>query len=553
MTRQPLKTLVFSLAMLLSAIAVQAADDAASLGKALASGSAEERAAAADGLAELGAKAKSAVPALVKALEDEDANVRGHAAYALGQIGDHRAIVVNGLFALAGDHEAIVRRAAIRALKSLHLPHDVVMPKMVKMLQTAAPADAAAALATIAEAGEQAVPFLTECLGHKEASYWACLALADIGPKAKAAVPQLAKLEQREEPEVRLQALVALGQIGPAAKSAVPVIVKALQSDKSGGVRYAAAFALGQIGASDKQTRTALTKGMESDDAFMQVITAWALARVAKDDKQVQEKTTALILKGLTSDNVDVRRAAARAFAEIDPPPEVAAPVLIKAIHDNDQAVISNAIDALASLGPKIVPRVANNGLKNKDLQLYAVRVLAKIGPDAKEAAPALAEALKDAEGEFRREVQYVLGLFGADSAPAVPELVTSLASDDDHVRNSAVYALGKIGPAAKAASAELRKLLTSDDEFVRFAATWALVRIDPKDTKLAASAVPALIKGLSDERPLVRAESASTLGELGAAAKAALPELKKAADDDDANVSAAAKQAVEQINRGKG
>jgi HEAT repeat protein len=553
MTRQPLKILTVALVGILSPTAVKAADDAASLTKALASESADERAAAADGLAALGTKAKSAVPALVKALEDQDANVRGHAAYALGQIGDHRAIVVNGLFALAGDHEAIVRRAAIRAIRSLKLPHEVVMPKMVKMLQSAAPADAAAALATIAEAGEKAVPFLTECLSHKEASYWACLALADIGPAAKSAVPQLAKLEQREEPEVRLQALVALGQIGEAAKPAVSVIVKALQSDKSEGVRYAAAFALGQIGANDKQARAALAKGMESDDAFLQVITAWALARVAKDDKQVQEKATALILKGLTSDKVDVRRAAARAFAEVNPPPEVAAPMLIKAIHDNDQSVISNAIDALASLGPKIVPRVTENGLKNKELQLYAVRVLAKIGPDAKEAAPALAEALKDAEGEFRREVQFVLGLFGADAAPAVPELIESLSSNDDHVRNSAIYALGKIGPGAKAASRDLHKLLASDEEFVRFAATWALVRIDPKDTKLAAAAVPALVKGLSDERPLVRSESAATLGELGSAAKSALPELKKAADDTDASVSAAAKQAIEQINRGNG
>lgn len=547
-----LTTFFCSLAILLASIAAQAADDAASLTKALTSDNATERADAAEALGELGPKAKSAVPALVKALGDEDASVRGHAAFALGEIGDHGAAVVNGLFALASDHEAIVRRAALRAIRSLKLPHKVLMPKMVAALKKAAPADAAAAVATIAEAGEEAVPFLTECLSHKDAAYWACLALADMGPAAKAAVPQLVKIEQREEPEVRLQALVALGQIGPDAKAAVPVILKALQSEKSDGVRYAAAFALGQIGASDKASRAALAKGMESDDAFLQVISAWALARVAKDDKQVQEKATEVVLNGLAADKVEVRRAAARAFAEINPPPEVAAPVLIKAIHDNDQSVISNAIDALASLGPKIVPRVANNGLKNKELRLYAVRVLAKIGPDAKEAAPALAEALDDAEGEFRREVQFVLGLFGEDSAPAVPELIKSLSSDDEQIRNSAVYALGKIGPAAKAASSDLRKLLASDDEFVRFAATWALVRIDPTDAKLAAAAVPALTKGLSDERPLVRAESAATLGELGAAAKAALPQLKKAADDSDPNVSAAAKQAIEQIGGGK-
>lgn len=544
------KTYVLTLAGTLWAMTAFAADDAPSLTKALASGDANVRSKAAGALADLGSKATSAVPALVQALGDQDANVRAHAAYALGQIGDQRAAVVDGLFALAADHEALVRRAAIRALKSLKLPRDVSIPKMVNVLKSAAPADAAAIVATIAEAGEEAVPFLTDCLDHEQACYWACLALADIGPAAAAAVPSLVKLELRKEPEIRLQALVALGEIGPAAGSAAPTIVKALESDKTDGVRYAAAYAIGQIGASDPQSRAALGKAMKSKDAFLQVVAAWALARVAKDDAGIQDKATRVIVESLKSDKVEVRRAAARALAETNPPPETTAPLLIQAIHDSDPSVIANAIDAMASLGPKIVPRVANNGLKNKDLRLYAVRILAKIGPDAKEAAPALAEALKGSEGDFRREAQFVLGTFGADAAPAVPELTKSLDSDDEQVRNSAVYALGKIGPAAKAALPALRGLRESDDAFVRFAATWALVKIDPKNSQLIAAAVTELRKGLSDERPLVRLESAAALGELGTAATSALPELKKAAADEDADVSAAAKRAIEEIRR---
>lgn len=553
MTLSHWKTIAFALlAGLFLPVVPSAADDIASIAKGLASKSAQERGKAADDLADLGPKAKAAAPDLIKLLKDSDAEVRGHAAYALGQIGDQRAAVVDALVSAAADKEPLVRRAAIRAFRSLKLPREVVMPRMVKALKSAQPADAAAILSTIAEAGEEAIPFLIECLDNNEARYWACLALADMGPAAKKAVPQLTKLQESDEPQVRLQALVALGQIGPDAKSAVPAIVKSLDGDKVAGVRYAAAFALGEIGAGDKQSRAALTKSIESDDAFLQVVSAWALARVAKDDKKLQDQVTVLIIDGLKSDKVDVRRAAARALAEINPPREMVEPVLIKAIHDSDQSVIGNAIDALASLGTKIVPRISNNALKNKELRLYAVRVLAKIGPDAKEAAPALAETLADAEGDYRREAQFVLGLFGPAAAPAVPELIKSLASDDDHIRNSAIYALGKIGPAAKDASAELRALLADDEEFVRFAATWALVRIDPKDTKLVAAAVPALIKGLSDERPVVRAESAATLGELGPAAKSALPELKKAAGDAEQPVSDAAKQAIEKISGSK-
>lgn len=550
MTHPDSKTYALALAGALWAVTAFAAEDAASLTKTLATGDTDERAKAAGGLADLGSKATSAVPALVKALGDQDANVRAHAAYALGQVGDQRSAVVDGLFALAADREALVRRAAIRALKSLKLPRDVSIPKMVSVLKRAAPADAAAVVASLAEAGEEAVPFLIDCLGHQEACYWACLALADIGPGAAAAVPSLVKLEQRQEPEVRLQALVALGQIGPAARSAAPTIVKALESDKHDGVRYAAAYAIGEIGASDPQSRAALAKALDSKDAFLQVVAAWALARVAKGDAKIQTKATQLIVAGLKSDKVEVRRAAARALAEINPPPETTAPLLIQAIHDSDPSVIANAVDAMASLGPKIVPRVANNGLKNKDLRLYAVRILAKIGPDAKEAAPALAEALKGSEGDFRREAQFVLGAFGADAAPAVPELIKSLDSDDEQVRNGAIYALGKIGPAAKAALPSLRRLRESDEAFVRFAATWALVKIDPKNRQVIGAAVTELQKGLSDERPLVRLESAAALGELGAAAKSAVPELNKVAADENADVSAAAKRAIEEINR---
>jgi HEAT repeat protein len=374
------------------------------------------------------------------------------------------------------------------------------------------------------------------------------LALAEIGPPANAVVPGLVKLLARDEPEVRLQALVTLGEIGPGAKAAVSKIVQALQGDKIEGVRFAAAYALGQIGVKDERAITALRGAMKSDQPFLQVIGAWALVRLDRDDQAVVAEATMRILAGLQAEDVNARRAAARALAEINPSPEVVAPVLVKAIHDADPTVIANAVDALASLGPKIVPRLIN-ALKNKDLRLHAARVLGRIGPEAKEAAPALAAALDDAEGEYRREVQFALGAIGPAAAPAVPSLIESLDSDDDQIRNSAVYALGRIGPAAKTSASALTKLLSSEDDFVRFSALWALVRIEPNDKQLAAAAVPAMVVLLADSRELVRAEAATTLGELGPAAKAALPDLKKASADANPTVSAAAKQSIERIS----
>jgi len=68
---------------------------------------------AADGLGDLGAAAKSAVPALIGALNDEDILVRRDASYALGSIGPDALPAL--IEALKSPHEN-VRRGSVHAL-----------------------------------------------------------------------------------------------------------------------------------------------------------------------------------------------------------------------------------------------------------------------------------------------------------------------------------------------------------------------------------------------------------------------------------------------------
>jgi len=559
--------------------------NAAALAKQLSAADAKTRQHAADALAEMGAAAKPAVPALVKALDDksaalqwraaralgavgaearsavpkllalansDDAVVRAQTAHALGAIGDKRPEVVDALAQHVLDKEASVRRTALVAIRALKLPRDVTIPLMVKVLHEAEPAVAVAALHTLAEAGDKAVPFLCDCCDDKEACYWACLALAEIGPAAKEAVPHLAKVLENEDPEVRLQALVALGNIGPDSKSALADITKALENDEFGGVRYAAAYALGRIGVADDAVRSALDAIVAGEEPFLKVVGAWALVKLAAGDKETVNKAVEVMIAGMESDQVDVRRASARALSETGAPPDVVGPLLVKLLKDADPEVVGNAIDALASLGPPIVPRLAK-ALGNEDLRLYATRVLGRIGATSQEAAPALITALAGADNpEFRRELQYALGAAGPAAAEAVSELGKSLANDDEQVRHSAVFALGRIGPAAKAAVPELRKLLDSKDEFDRDAGFWALARILPTDKKLAAQALPVFTKSLSSDSEVDRIEAAESLGLLGAAAKSSLPALKKAAADSNPTVAEAAAAAVKKIQGAK-
>src|SRR5438874_2098110 len=248
--------------VVLSASGLSAAQpvDVSRVAGGLQSSLAAEKYAAADALADLGPGAQPAVPQLVAALASPDIELRWRAARALGVIGDPQAIPAlrkqtadsqalvraQAIFALGRlkssdadslativahltDADAQVRRASVRALRMIEAPRQTTTPLIVKLLNDSDPAVAMRALSTIAEGGVEMVPALTAALEQKEARYWACLALAEIGAQAKAAVPGLVKALADERPEVRLQAAVALGEIGAEAKPAAGALVKLLE------------------------------------------------------------------------------------------------------------------------------------------------------------------------------------------------------------------------------------------------------------------------------------------------------------------------------------
>jgi HEAT repeat protein len=295
-------------------------------------------------------------------------------------------------------------------------------------------------------------------------------------------------------------------------------------------------------------TKPALTKAMESKDQFLRVVSAWALAQLEPDNSELVLRSARQIIEGLKSKDDNVRHAAARALAESNAPSEIVAPALVEALRKADEAMINQAVDALASLGAKAVPRVLR-GLKNEALRKLAAQIIGRIGPEAKDAVPALVEALVSSDDdEYRREIQFALGAIGPEAAGATPALIKALADDNEELRHSACYVLGKIGPAAKQAAPALEKNLNSDDKFLRLVSVWALLRILPGEARIAQLATPLLTQALQDEREMVRAEAASALGDIGEIAKPTIPALNKALDDPSPAVRAAAAEALKKL-----
>jgi HEAT repeat protein len=544
------------------AVCLQAIDQLGTLGedaapavpalvKALANPEAEIRWHAARGLGSIGAPAKSAVPALVEKLDDEVPEVRSYAAYALGKIGDGSEAIVDRLIPLAFDASPLVRRAAMRAVHELNPPQEKTMPMVLKILEESDPSIVMPALHSLAEQGEEAVPRLIRALEHDRACYWACLVLAEIGPKAKDAVPHLKPVLQHKDPEVRMQALVALGEIGPASQPLIPDMVAALKNDEIGGVRYAAAFALGRVGTTP-EANAALEEAIKGKDAFLRMVGAWAIARNNPNDRAAVQRAMDLILEAFKSEDVHLRRAAARVAVDLNVPFEKIAPLLVEALRDKDPSVVGNAINALAELGPKALKNVSG-ALGNKELRHFAIRLIQRMGPKAESAVPALVSELqKPAESDedvmFQREIQFALAAIGPEAAEAIPALVGSLSSDKDPIRGSAAFALGRIGPAARAAVPALRKNMTDPNPIVRLASLRALLQIQPREPRLAAVATPLLLKALDSEHELVRAEAAAALGELGGSGKPAIPRLKTLLEDDSPLVRERAADALKRL-----
>ena len=508
-------------------------------------------------LGAVGEDAEAAVPALAKLLKDESAYVRGYAAYALGKIGKAAEPVADALIDNVFDEDPLVRRATLRALRAIDPPVEKTMPVVIRILKEGDMSMIIPALRSIADEGKDAVPRLRQVLQHEEAEYeeaqyWACVVLADIGPDAAPAAGDIAKVLKAKDPDTRLQALLALGSIGEPSKAATQDILGVASSDEFPHVRYAAIYALGTIGTNDDVDEK-LQGWMKSDDAFLRVVSAWAVGRNNPDDENIVGAAVATIVKAFESDDVDVRRAAARAMVEFDVDHATVAPLLVKALQDEDDTVVANAIAALSAFGPRALQHV-DDALANKELRHYALLLIGRMGPEAASAVPALIDTLGKAgdtpqDIEFIREAHIALSTIGPAAKAAVPTLIKSVGAEDDEVSASACYALGKMGEEARSAVPALRRAGGSESLVVRAASVFALWQIQPGSPERRLEATILLVEALDSERELVRAGAATMLGELGTLGATAKEKLRQVSESDDAaRVRQAALEALEKL-----
>jgi HEAT repeat protein len=209
---------------------------------------------AASALGSIGPSADAAVPVLLEALTNKKKphDVRCSAAAALGCMGPRGKAAIPALLKTLKEPESVdLQRGAMFALAGLNTPSPEVLHELIRILKEMKSeglcAFAALALGQMGPQAKSAVPALIEIVdtpvtAKPAATTWVkgnvVNVLGMFGPNAKGAVPSLMKvLEKEEEEYLRRAAIVALGKIGPAAKAVLPLLAKVAESDEWGRYR----------------------------------------------------------------------------------------------------------------------------------------------------------------------------------------------------------------------------------------------------------------------------------------------------------------------------
>lgn len=189
-------------------------------------------------LAELGYRARTAVPGIRELREHTDPLVRRQVIEILFVASEHGERLVEDLVPMLADSNNSVKLAALNALRS-------VGPK-----------------------AQSSLPHVIELLNSEDTSVQLAAAemIASFPENAQPAVPKLIQLLQRSELESKLVAVKSLGELGASSRAAVPDLVELLQED-SADLRAAAIDSLAKLELDTATLRRPFLAGIVDSDS----------------------------------------------------------------------------------------------------------------------------------------------------------------------------------------------------------------------------------------------------------------------------------------------
>ena len=195
-------------------------------------------------------------------------------------------------------------------------------------------------------------------------------------------------------------------------RAAVPGLIEALKN-KNSEVRKSAAHALQYIGAEAKDAIPALAELLKDQDSSVRSSATYALESIGAETKDFIPPNIEL----LRNEDLRLRHDAARFLGNIGAESKDAIPVLIETLKDPHPDVRSVSAYALGRIVAGLIPsseldrRVKSPPYGNFNFSPGAITAGWRfIGPEAKDAIPALIPLLKDKEIFVRKKAATALG-----------------------------------------------------------------------------------------------------------------------------------------------
>lgn len=424
---------------------------------------------AVEALAAIGPDASDGVSPLLQALKDEDGMVREGAVKALGKIGSAAKAAVGPLAEAPEDKDPRFRSAALTALAEIGVVDDRVLSVLANAVLSSPRGrkDVAAinALESLGPKARGAVPTLKKGLDKSRLPADRATVVQILGKLGPDAIPLLKESYASEDPMVQAAIIKAMGEVGDA-KEAVPFLKERLDEKMAvlavdalanypegipvvaGALKHSSRFVV------DRAAHMLWAKGKDAKAAAPALIEALS-ANPPQNTRNMMQNA----LKAIGPDAVPVLVAELRqkkggnrvlliqVLGDLGPAAKEAVPTLIELLKDKNNA--RGAVDALQRIGePALAPLAVAAG-ENEEaaraLLQWKQRPDLAGARDMTAAVPELVKHLKSEDPETRARACRILARIGPEARSAVPALQDSQKDKIPAVRDAATVALASI------------------------------------------------------------------------------------------------------------
>jgi HEAT repeat protein len=189
----------------------------------------------------------------------------------------------------------------------------------------------------------------------------------------------------------------------------------------------------------------------------------------------------------------------------------------------------NDAANQLASGGPKVIPYVTQLfSEEDTDLRAKAAAILRHMGPRAAEVTDTLIEYINDPEPVVQGQVICALARIGPPAEKAIPALEKHLTNEREDIRICAVLAIGRINRKTKLKDKTRRALKNLLEDPQPSVQTAALIALEDAEVRIDDN-ILLLTNGLRDKNPVLALQCAQHLGTFGKGANEAIPDLIEA------------------------